>query len=100
MLLDELRDVLARPKFRRWASRDLATEFVDALEQSAMPGDDAAGEAAGSPDPDDAAPVHRAHPGRGFMTAAGTVGDRRPRLIRSRFERRRRETGSRSHACQ
>jgi putative PIN family toxin of toxin-antitoxin system len=53
MLLDELRDVLARPKFRRWISTAVATEFVDGLAQAAVIVDDPPGPTGDSPDPED-----------------------------------------------
>lgn len=36
-LLEELRDVLARPKFRRWITADEAASFTDRLEAEAAP---------------------------------------------------------------
>ena len=39
-LLAELRDVLARPRFRRWVSVATATEFIDGLAQDALLVDD------------------------------------------------------------
>ena len=35
-LLEELRDVLARPKFRRWITTELANEFVAGLAEDAV----------------------------------------------------------------
>lgn len=35
-LLDELRDVLARPRFRRWVSLNVAAEFIDGIAQDAV----------------------------------------------------------------
>ena len=52
-LLDELRDVLARPKFRRWVRRETATEFIDGLEGAALLINDPPAQAGVSPDPDD-----------------------------------------------
>ena len=34
-LLEELRDVLDRPRFRRWVSTETAAEFIDGLAQDA-----------------------------------------------------------------
>lgn len=52
-LLDELRHVLARPKFRRWIRTDLATEFIDGLADDAVILDDPPEHHGSSPDPDD-----------------------------------------------
>jgi putative PIN family toxin of toxin-antitoxin system len=52
-LLDELRDVLARPRFRRWVSTATAAEFVDGLAQDALILDDPPAQPGLSPDPDD-----------------------------------------------
>lgn len=52
-LLTELRDVLARPKFRRWISTAVAGEFVAALAQQAPVVDDPPAPPEVSPDPDD-----------------------------------------------
>lgn len=52
-LLDELSDVLARPKFRRWISAAVAREFVDGLADDALLVDDPPARPAVSPDPDD-----------------------------------------------
>lgn len=40
MLLDELSDVLARPKFRRYLSTDDTLQFVDAIRELAVLVDD------------------------------------------------------------
>ena len=52
-LLDELRDVLTRPRFRRWVSTAIAAEFVDGLAQDALILDDPPAQSGLSPDPDD-----------------------------------------------
>ena len=52
-LIDELSDVLARPRFRRWISAATAAEFVVGLEESAVIIDDPPEPAALTPDPDD-----------------------------------------------
>ncbi len=52
-LLSELRDVLARPKFRRWISSAAATEYVDGLQDAALVIDDPPPQPGLSPDPDD-----------------------------------------------
>jgi putative PIN family toxin of toxin-antitoxin system len=52
-LLEELADVLARPKFRRFISTELAAEFVNGLAQDADMVDDPPDPAAVSADPDD-----------------------------------------------
>ena len=52
-LLGELRDVLARPKFRRWVSVPTATEYVDGLAEDAVVIDDPAAQPGLSPHPDD-----------------------------------------------
>ena len=49
----ELREVLARPKFRRWVSSELAAEFVDGLEEAAMMLEDPPARDRISSDPDD-----------------------------------------------
>lgn len=36
-LIEELRDVLARPKFRRWITADEATSLIDRLDAEAEP---------------------------------------------------------------
>jgi putative PIN family toxin of toxin-antitoxin system len=52
-LLGELRDVLARAKFRRWVSVTTAAEYVDALAEDAVVTDDPTAHPGLSPDPDD-----------------------------------------------
>lgn len=52
-LLEELREVLARPRFRRWVSPETAAEFTNGLEDAALLIDDPAPQAGASPDPDD-----------------------------------------------
>lgn len=52
-LIDELRDVLARPRFRRWVSIATATEFVDGLAEDAVVVDDPAAQPGLTADPDD-----------------------------------------------
>jgi putative PIN family toxin of toxin-antitoxin system len=52
-LLDELRDVLARPRLRRWVSTDVAAELVDGLTQDALVLDDPPAQPALTADPDD-----------------------------------------------
>lgn len=52
-LLGELREVLDRPKFRRWVSTATATEFIDGLAQDALIAEDAPALSGLSPDPDD-----------------------------------------------
>jgi len=52
-LIGELRDVLARPRLRRWVSEATATEFIDGLAQDALMIDDPPPLARLSPDPDD-----------------------------------------------
>ena len=52
-LLGELRDVLARPKFRHWVSVPTATEYVDGLTDAALVIDDPPALPGLSPDPDD-----------------------------------------------
>lgn len=52
-LLDELRDVLHRPKLRRWISMQLADEFIDGLAQDAMIAPDPPAPSGLSRDPDD-----------------------------------------------
>ena len=52
-LLDELADVLARPKLRRWVSQATASEYLDALAESATMIDDPPDPPKRSADPDD-----------------------------------------------
>ncbi len=52
-LLDELREVLARPKLQRWVSPATANEYVDALAESATMIDDPSDPPKRSADPDD-----------------------------------------------
>lgn len=52
-LLVELHDVLARPKFRRWISIELPSEFIAGIAEAAVMVDDPAGLPGLSPDPDD-----------------------------------------------
>ncbi len=52
-LLEELADVLARPKFRRYISAALVTEFIDGLSQDAVFVQDPPEPPGISPDPDD-----------------------------------------------
>ena len=52
-LCDELRDVLCRPKFRRWISAELVAEFVDGLADAATAIADPPDPPSASSDPDD-----------------------------------------------
>ena len=52
-LINELRDVLARPRFRRWISTATAADFIAGLEESAVIIDDPPAVPGVSPDPDD-----------------------------------------------
>jgi predicted nucleic acid-binding protein len=52
-LLEELRDVLARPRFRRWVGLDVAAEFIDGLAQDAVIVADPPAQPGLTPDPDD-----------------------------------------------
>lgn len=52
-LVDELRGVLARPRFRRWVSEATATEFIEGIADDALMIDDPPPLAGLSPDPDD-----------------------------------------------
>lgn len=52
-LLGELRDVLARPRLRRWVSEAVAAEYVDGLTDGALLIDDPPAQPGLSPDPDD-----------------------------------------------
>ena len=52
-LVSELRDVLARPKFRRWVSAATAVEFVAGMAEDALVIDDPSAHPGLSPDPDD-----------------------------------------------
>lgn len=52
-LLEELRDVLARPRFRRWVSLDVAAEFIDGLAQDAVIVADPPAQPGLTPDADD-----------------------------------------------
>ena len=52
-LLDELRRVLNRPKFRRYVSRDRSTRFLAALTRSAEHHDDLTATPSVSRDPED-----------------------------------------------
>lgn len=52
-LLDELADVLARPKFRRFISAAVAREFIDGLSDDALTIDDPPPLPGVSPGPDD-----------------------------------------------
>jgi putative PIN family toxin of toxin-antitoxin system len=52
-LLAELRDVLDRPRFRRWVSIATVTEFIDGLAEDAVIVDDPPGQAGLTADPDD-----------------------------------------------
>jgi putative PIN family toxin of toxin-antitoxin system len=52
-LIDELRDVLARPRFRRWVSLDVVAEFIDGLAQDALALDDPPAQPGLTADPDD-----------------------------------------------
>ncbi len=49
----ELRDMLPRPKLRRWISTEVAGELVDAVAEEAVTLDDPPEPAGTSPDPDD-----------------------------------------------
>lgn len=53
LLLDELRDVLARPRFRRWVSAGTVAEYVKGLTDAATIIDDPPVVPGLSPDPDD-----------------------------------------------
>ncbi len=52
-LLDELKDVLTRSRFRRWVSAEVAAEFITGLAQDALLIDDAASQQLVLADPDD-----------------------------------------------
>jgi putative PIN family toxin of toxin-antitoxin system len=52
-LLGELRDVLARPRLRRWVSDSAAAEYVTGLTDAALLIDDPSAQPGLSPDPDD-----------------------------------------------
>jgi uncharacterized protein len=52
-LIGELRDVLARPKFRRWVSTETAVDYLDGLTDAATVIDDPPVQPGLSPDPDD-----------------------------------------------
>lgn len=52
-LLDELAEVLARPKLQRWVSQTTASEYLDALAESATMIDDPPDPPKRSADPDD-----------------------------------------------
>jgi len=52
-LLEELRDVLDRPRLRRWVSTATASDFIDALAEDAELIDDPPAQPGLSPDPDD-----------------------------------------------
>lgn len=53
ILLEELRDVLARQRFRRWVSIETVTEFIDGLAQDALVLDDPPAQPGLTADPDD-----------------------------------------------
>ena len=53
LLLAELRDVLARPKFRRWITTATAADFIGGLADDALVLDDPPALPGVSPDPDD-----------------------------------------------
>jgi putative PIN family toxin of toxin-antitoxin system len=53
LLLAERRDVLARPKFRRWISTATAADFIGGLADDALVRDDPPAFPGVSPDPDD-----------------------------------------------
>ncbi|MGI8420818.1 MAG: putative toxin-antitoxin system toxin component, PIN family [Gaiellaceae bacterium] len=50
-LLAELREVLVRPKFRRWVSSETAAQFIDGLEDAALLIDDQPRERVSRPTP-------------------------------------------------
>lgn len=52
-LLGELREVLAKPKLRRWVSDPAAAEYVEGLTDAALLIDDPPAQPGLSPDPDD-----------------------------------------------
>lgn len=52
-LIGELRDVLERPKFRRWASFDTVSEYVGGFEDGAISVEDPEDPEPLCPDPDD-----------------------------------------------
>jgi putative PIN family toxin of toxin-antitoxin system len=52
-LLDELKDVLTRSRFRRWVSAEVAAEFITGLAQDALLIDDAPSQQLVLADPDD-----------------------------------------------
>ena len=52
-LVDEMTDVLARPRFRRWVSTEVAAEFITGLAQDALLVEDAPPQPVVSADPDD-----------------------------------------------
>lgn len=52
-LLEEVSDVLARPRFRRWVSTTTAAEFIAGIAEDALLVDDPPAQPGLSPDPDD-----------------------------------------------
>jgi uncharacterized protein len=60
-LLGELRDVLTRPKFRRWVNAATAADYVNGLTDAAIVIDDPPAQPELSPDPDDDYLITLAH---------------------------------------
>ena len=52
-LLDELTDVLARPRFRRWVSTETAAQFINGIAADALLLDDPPAQSGLTADPDD-----------------------------------------------
>lgn len=53
LLLGELRDVVSRPRFRRWVSLSVAGDFIAGLEDAALVLADPSSQPGLTPDPDD-----------------------------------------------
>jgi len=53
LLLGELRDVLARPRFRRWVAIDVVSDFITGLADAALVIADAPAQTGLTADPDD-----------------------------------------------
>jgi uncharacterized protein len=70
-LLDELRDVLGRPRFRRWVSLDVAAEFIDGIAQDAVIVADPPAQAGVTADPDDECLIALARAARGDYLVSG-----------------------------
>jgi len=89
VLLTELGDVLARPKFRRWVSAAAAADFVEGLQGAALVVQDPPAQPGHSPDPDDDYLIALARAGEADYVVSGDrhltgIADPKPPVLTPR----------------